>query len=106
MLTTLAASKRRGINRVTWNMRGKPPRVPKGAQVACSITDRLVGLHKAAQARAAELPALSDFAARLEALRKQIVATTEGSHHGGGAAARACRECLLGVNPPEDVLTR
>lgn len=139
VLATLAPSKRRGLNRVTWNMRGKPPRVPKGAQVAfgatqgprvlpgtytvrltkgdkvmelpleisldrratytladrqaqlqavlrvatlfegmSQVTDRLVGLQKAALARTAELPALQDYAARLEALRKQIVATTEG----------------------------
>jgi hypothetical protein len=139
VLATLAPSKRRGINRVTWNMRGKPPRVPKGAQVAfgatqgprvlpgvykvrltkgdqvlempleigldrratytvadrqaqlqavlrlaalfeqmSQVTDRLVGLQKAALARTSELPALQAFADRLEGLRKQIVATTEG----------------------------
>jgi hypothetical protein len=31
---TLPASKRRGINRVVWNMQVKPPRVPRAAQVA------------------------------------------------------------------------
>ncbi len=30
----IPASKRRGINRVTWSMRVPPPRVPKGAQAA------------------------------------------------------------------------
>ncbi len=34
VVDTLPASKRRGINRITWSMRVKPPRVPKAAQVA------------------------------------------------------------------------
>ena len=34
VVDTIPASKRRGINRVTWNMRVPPPRVPKAAQVA------------------------------------------------------------------------
>ncbi|HEX4822979.1 MAG TPA: hypothetical protein VFV19_01565 [Candidatus Polarisedimenticolaceae bacterium] len=36
VLDTLPASKRRGINRVTWNMSVKPPRVPTAAQLARS----------------------------------------------------------------------
>ncbi len=34
VVDTIPASKRRGINRVTWSMRVPPPRVPKGAQAA------------------------------------------------------------------------
>lgn len=34
VIDTLPASKRRGINRVTWSMRLPPPRVPKAAQAA------------------------------------------------------------------------
>ena len=34
VVDTIPASKRRGINRVTWSMRMSPPRVPKGAQAA------------------------------------------------------------------------
>jgi photosystem II stability/assembly factor-like uncharacterized protein len=34
LIDTIAASKRRGINRVGWSMRVKPPRVPRAAQVA------------------------------------------------------------------------
>jgi len=36
VVDTIPASKRRGINRVVWNMRVSPPRVPKAAQVAFS----------------------------------------------------------------------
>ncbi len=38
VVDTLPASKRRGINRVTWSMQVKPPRVPRAAQVAGSAT--------------------------------------------------------------------
>ena len=38
VIDTIPASKRRGINRVTWSMRVKPPRVPKAAQVAFAGT--------------------------------------------------------------------
>ena len=34
VIDSIAASKRRGLNRVTWGMRVKPPRVPSAAQVA------------------------------------------------------------------------
>ena len=34
VVDTIPASKRRGINRITWNMRIPPPPVPKAAQVA------------------------------------------------------------------------
>jgi photosystem II stability/assembly factor-like uncharacterized protein len=34
LIDTVSPSKRRGINRVTWNMRTKPPKVPRAAQVA------------------------------------------------------------------------
>ena len=38
VLDTIPASVRRGINRVTWQMRAKPPRVPPAAQVAFNAT--------------------------------------------------------------------
>src|SRR5262249_57918603 len=38
LVDTLTASKRRGINRVQWSMRARPPRVPRAAQVAGSAT--------------------------------------------------------------------
>lgn len=38
LVDTIPASKRRGINRVTWSMRLKPPRVPKAAQIAFAGT--------------------------------------------------------------------
>jgi hypothetical protein len=34
LIDTLAASKRRGINRVAWTMQVKPPRVPRAASIA------------------------------------------------------------------------
>jgi photosystem II stability/assembly factor-like uncharacterized protein len=39
LVDALPASKRRGINRVTWSMRVKPPRVPRAAQVAGSAAE-------------------------------------------------------------------
>jgi hypothetical protein len=38
IVDTLPAAKRRGINRVNWTMRVKPPRVPRAAQVAFAGT--------------------------------------------------------------------
>ncbi|MET0231288.1 MAG: hypothetical protein ABW186_10190 [Rhodanobacteraceae bacterium] len=38
VLDTIPASVRRGINRVTWQMRAKPPRVPPAAQIAFNST--------------------------------------------------------------------
>jgi len=38
VIDTIPASKRRGINRVSWSMRVKPPRVPKAAQIAFAGT--------------------------------------------------------------------
>ena len=38
VVDTLPASKRRGLNRVVWSMRGKPPRVPPAAQLAFAGT--------------------------------------------------------------------
>jgi len=34
VLDTLSATKRRGINRIAWSMQGKPPKVPRAAQLA------------------------------------------------------------------------
>jgi hypothetical protein len=36
LVDTITPSKRRGVNRVDWNMRIKPPKVPRAAQVAFS----------------------------------------------------------------------
>jgi len=38
VIDTIPASVRRGINRVTWSMRVKPPRVPPAAQIAFNST--------------------------------------------------------------------
>lgn len=38
LVDSIPASKRRGINRVSWSMRVKPPRVPKAAQIAFAGT--------------------------------------------------------------------
>ncbi|MCE3002808.1 MAG: hypothetical protein LW860_08945 [Xanthomonadaceae bacterium] len=38
LVDTIPASKRRGINRVSWSMRVAPPRAPKGAQAAFNAT--------------------------------------------------------------------
>ena len=38
VIDTINATKRRGINRVTWTMQVKPPRVPRAAQVAFNAT--------------------------------------------------------------------
>ena len=38
MVDDLPASKRRGLNRVVWSMRDKPPRVPPAAQLAFAGT--------------------------------------------------------------------
>ena len=38
VIDTISPTKRRGINRITWSMRVKPPRVPRAAQIAGSAT--------------------------------------------------------------------
>ena len=38
LIDTIAASKRRGINRVVWAMQVKPPRVPRAAQLALNAS--------------------------------------------------------------------
>jgi len=38
VIDTVAATKRRGLNRVSWSMQMKPPRVPRAAQVAFSAS--------------------------------------------------------------------
>jgi len=38
VVDTLPASKRRGLNRISWAMRGKPPRVPVGATISGAAT--------------------------------------------------------------------
>ncbi len=38
VIDTLPASKRRGVNRVVWSMRAKPPHVPTAAQIAGAST--------------------------------------------------------------------
>src|SRR5262249_44233142 len=38
VIDTITPTKRRGINRVAWSMRVKPPRVPRAAQIAFGST--------------------------------------------------------------------
>lgn len=146
VIDTLPASKRRGLNRISWAMRGKPPRVPTGATISgaatvglrylpgdytlrltkngevyeqklsigldpkatynladrkaqyetarsvqqmfdrmSNLSDQIVGLREQAKAKAAALPEsdknrkkLQALAESADALRKKIVATTEG----------------------------
>src|SRR5205823_2141119 len=39
LVDTISATKRRGLNRVSWSMRVKPPRVPRAAQVAFNASE-------------------------------------------------------------------
>ena len=161
----LPASKRPGLNRVTWTMRAKPPRVPPGAQVSVagtrgprlvpgdytvrltkagkvyntkltvgldrrakfSVADRkaqfdaamrvrtlfgdesalmdgILALRKAlAQSGAALLEGdplrkqISDFDGRVDAVRKKIVATTEGGAITGEERLREHTDQLYGA---------
>jgi len=161
----LPASKRPGLNRVTWPMRVKPPRVPPAAQIAfagvrgprlvpgvytirltkagkvsettltigpdrrakfsaadrkaqfdaamkvhslfdeeSALMDRIVALRKALAQNGAALPEsdpvrknLSDFDGKVEAVRKKIVATTEGGAITGEERLREHTDQLYGA---------
>jgi hypothetical protein len=161
----LPASKRPGLNRVTWSMREKPPRVPPAAQIAGSGTvgprlipgtytmrltkagkvyetkltvgldrrvkfseperklqfdaamkvhalfgeesalmDRILALRSAVTKSMGALPPgdalrknLSDFDGKVDAMRKKIVATTEGGAITGEERLREHTDQLYGA---------
>lgn len=161
----LPASKRPGLNRVTWSMREKPPRVPPAAQLAgagirgprllpgvytvrmtkngnvtetklnvgldrrakftaadrkaqydaamkvhalfgaeSALMDRILPLRAAIAKTSAGLPegdelrkTLSDFDGKVDAVRKQIVATTEGGAITGEERLREHTDQLYGA---------
>src|SRR5216110_3107941 len=164
-LDELPASKRPGLNRVTWTMRAKPPRVPPGAQVSSAGTrgprlvpgvytvrltkarkvsetkltvgldrrakfrgaarkaqfdaamkvhalfgdesalmERIIALRKALAENGAALPEgdplrkqMSDFDGRVDAVRKKIVATSEGGAITGEERLREHTDQLYGA---------
>jgi hypothetical protein len=161
----LPASKRPGLNRVTWSMRAKPPRVPPAAQVAfngvrgprlvpgvytvrltkngkatetkltvgadrrakfseadrkaqfdaamkvhalfgdeSALMDRILYLRNALAKAGADLPesdslkkSISDFDTKVDAVRKQIVATKEGGAITGEERLREHTDQLYGA---------
>jgi photosystem II stability/assembly factor-like uncharacterized protein len=165
VIDELPASKRPGLNRVTWPMRVKPPRVPPAAQIAYSgvrgprlvpgvytvrltkagkvsetkmtvgldrrakfsaadrkaqfdaamkvhslfdeesaLMDRIVALRKALAQSGGALPEgdplrknISDFDGKVDAVRKKIVATTEGGAITGEERLREHTDQLYGA---------
>ncbi|HEU4734449.1 MAG TPA: hypothetical protein VFT22_41450, partial [Kofleriaceae bacterium] len=165
LVDTITPSKRRGINRVTWTMRVKPPQVPRAAQVAFGasqgprvvpgtytlrltrgaevvetklaigldrrapynvadrkaqfeavmkahalfgdmtrLAGRIDGAHRAVEDRLKSVPAADDLAKQLrglldkiDAARKQIVATTEGGAITGEERIREHLDQLYGA---------
>nr|MDQ2660170.1 sialidase [Verrucomicrobiota bacterium] len=165
VIDELAASKRPGLNRVTWSMREKPPRVPPAAQVAfagtrgprvlpgaytvrltkngkvtetkinvtldrrakfsaadrkaqydaamrvralfgaeSALMDKILPLRGALAKAAQPLPeadplrkTLTDFDGKVDAVRKQIVATTEGGAITGEERLREHTDQLYGA---------
>src|SRR5439155_1007538 len=165
VIDELPASKRPGLNRVTWPMRAKPPRVPPGAQVSSAGTrgprlvpgvytvrltkrgkvsetkltlgldrrakfsetdrkaqfdaamrvvalfgdesalmDRILALRKALAQSGAAFPEsdplgknISDFDGKVDAVRKKIVATTEGGATTGEERWREHTDQLSGA---------
>ncbi|MGI8436207.1 MAG: WD40/YVTN/BNR-like repeat-containing protein [Chthoniobacterales bacterium] len=165
VIDELPASKRPGLNRVTWSMHEKPPRVPPAAQVAfagtrgprvlpgaytvrltkngkvtetkinvtldrrakfseadrkaqydaamrvhalfgaeSALMDKILPLRAALAKAAKPLPAgdplrktLTDFDGKVEAVRKQIVATTEGGAITGEERLREHTDQLYGA---------
>jgi photosystem II stability/assembly factor-like uncharacterized protein len=165
VIDELPASKRLGLNRVTWTMRAKPPRVPPGAQVSfagtrgprlvpgvyrvrltkgdkvsetkltvgldhrakfseadrkaqfdaamkvhalfgeeSALMDRILALRKALAQTGAALPEgdplrknISDFDGKVDAVRKKIVATTEGGAITGEERLREHTDQLYGA---------
>jgi photosystem II stability/assembly factor-like uncharacterized protein len=161
----LPASKRPGLNRVTWPMRVKPPRVPPGAQIAyagvrgprlvpgaytvrltkagkvsetkltvgldrrakfnaadreaqfgaamkvhalfdeeSALMDRIIALRKALAQSGGALPEgdplrknVTDFDGKVDAVRKKIVATTEGGAITGEERLREHTDQLYGA---------
>jgi len=164
VLDELPASKRPGLNRVTWPMRAKPPRVPPAAQIAfagargprlvpgvytvrltkagkvsetkltvgldrrakfseadrkaqfdaamkvralfgdeSALMDRILDLRKALAQGSAAVPEgdplrknISDFDGKVDAVRKKIVATTEGGAITGEERLREHTDQLYG----------
>jgi photosystem II stability/assembly factor-like uncharacterized protein len=165
VIDELPAGKRPGLNRVTWTMRAKPPRVPPAAQIAGSGTrgprlvpgaytvrltkgdkvsdtkltvgldrrakfseadrkaqfdaamrvhglfgeesalmDRIIALRKTLAQNGAALPQgdplrknISDFDGKVDAVRKKIVATTEGGAITGEERLREHTDQLYGA---------
>jgi hypothetical protein len=165
VIDEVPASKRPGLNRVTWTMRAKPPRVPPGAQISfagtrgprlvpgvytvrltkagkvyetkltlgldrrvkfsaadrkaqfdaamkvhalfgdeSALMDRIVALRKALAQTGAGLPEgdplrknVSDFDAKVDGVRKKIVATTEGGAITGEERLREHTDQLYGA---------
>src|SRR5437667_3657 len=165
VIDELPASKRPGLNRVTWTMRAKPPRVPPAAQVAyagvraprivpgvytvrltkagkvsdtkltidldrranfsaadrkaqfdaamnvhtlfdeeSALMDRIVSLRKALASSGGALSEadplrknISDFDGKVDAVRKKIVATTEGGAITGEERLREHTDQLYGA---------
>ncbi len=165
VVDNIPASKRPGLNRVTWSMHEKPPRVPPAAQIAFSGTtgprvlpgaytvrmtkdgkpyetkldvvldrrdkftvadrkaqydaatqvrelfgdesalmDRIMALRATLTSKAKAAPAedesgkaIKDFDARVDAVRKQIVATTEGGAITGEERLREHTDQLYGA---------
>ncbi len=161
----LPASKRPGLNRVTWSMTEKPPRVPPAAQIAfagirgvrvlpgvytvrltkngkveetkltvgldprakfneqdrkaqydaamkvrdlfndeSAVMDKIIGLRMQLAKTAAAVPAtdplhkqITDFDAKVDGVRKQIVATTEGGAITGEERLREHTDQLYGA---------
>src|SRR5213596_1552005 len=165
VIDELPASKRPGLNRVTWTMRAKPPRVPPAAQIAAggirgprlvpgvytvrltkagkvsetkltvgldrrakfteadrkaqfdaamrvhslfgeesALMDRILALRKTLAQNGAALPEgdplrknVSDFDGKVDAVRKKIVATTEGGAITGEERLREHTDQLYGA---------
>ena len=165
LVDNIPASKRPGLNRVTWSMHEKPPRVPPAAQIAfagtsgprvlpgtytvrmtkdgkpyetklnvvldrrdkfseadrqaqydaankvrdlfgdeSALMDRIVALRAGLTSKAKALPAgdesgkaIADFDGKVDAVRKQIVATTEGGAITGEERLREHTDQLYGA---------
>ena len=165
VVDNIPASKRPGLNRVTWSMHEKPPRVPPAAQIAfagtsgprvlpgtytvrmtkdgkpyetklnvvldrrdkfseadrqaqydaankvrdlfgdeSALMDRIVALRAGLTSKAKALPAgdesgkaIADFDGKVDAVRKQIVATTEGGAITGEERLREHTDQLYGA---------
>lgn len=122
VIDTLDASKRKGVNRVSWSMTVKPPRAPRGATVAFSATQgprvlpgtytvRLtkgaetieekitVGLDRRAPYKLADRKAQFEAAMKAHALFGEMSALSDRIE-----AARAASEARAKALPPGDAL--